>query len=41
MNIVPIFGFANTYIFPLLLVIVCLINAFDLYKKLLNIFQLK
>jgi len=41
MDDVPLLGSANTYFFPILLVILIVFNALDLYSKILNSVGLK
>lgn len=41
MDDVPILGSANTYFFPMILIMLILFNAFDVYSKILSALGLK
>lgn len=41
MDDVPILGSANTYFFPMILIMLILFNAFDVYTKILSSLGLK
>lgn len=41
MDDVPILGSANTYFFPLILIMLIIFNAFDVYTKILSSLGLK
>lgn len=41
MDDVPILGSANTYFFPMILIMLIICNAFDVYTKILSSLGLK
>lgn len=41
MDDVPILGSANTYFFPMILIMLILFNTFDIYSKILSALGLK
>ena len=41
MDEIPILGKANTYFFPMILIILIIFNVFDVYKKILSTLGLK
>lgn len=41
MDVVPVLGSAGSFFFPIVLVILSLFNAFDIYKRILSAIGLK
>ncbi len=40
MDVVPVMGGTTNFLFPVLLVIMCLCNFFDVYSKILSAFDI-
>jgi hypothetical protein len=40
-ELIPIFGISFSAIFPMLLIVLCLINYYDLYDRLMNFLGMK